>query len=116
MKTYAQTHEALRDRMEATEDWDVHVRSTRGPWKNLKVPYAQHKFTDARVWFKAQAIYIGQTSNLSDARSLNQLGDHDIRQETSAQTLDRIGRWIDESDDIREVIEHIRTRTQENNP
>lgn len=96
MTTYAQAHEALRDHMESTGDWNVRVRSTCGPRKNLKVLYAQHEHSFARVWFRAQALYLGYTANVNGARSLDQLGSYDIRRETPQQTLARIERRMED--------------------
>ena len=95
MTTYAQAHRDLQDHMESTDEWEVHLMSKHG-YKVLKVPYAQHRYSDVRVWFKKQALYIGQTSILNDARSLDQLASYDIRRETPQQTLARIERDIED--------------------
>lgn len=94
--TYAQAHKALQEHMSTTDEWEIYLVSSRAPRGSLKVPYADHNFSDIRVWFKARALHIGPPTTLNEARSLDQLEIHDIRRETPQETLARIERWMED--------------------
>ena len=72
--------------------WTVQTRSTTN-FKPLKFPYAVDPHKEYRIWFKKQAVYLGDNrpgSNINDARSLH----IDIRDVSPEQFLQYAKRWM----------------------